>query len=209
MIFLGTKRVTTSSLSGTFPCPQCTADRVYLYQKVRKYIVLLSFPVFPLHQLGEYIECEVCKGTFVPQILDVAIREADWATLSVYDKAMRHTMVLMLLADGEVDGNELDTVLEIVNSYGHRSMSMVDLEVFVEQVRRSPQPLGTYLRRVAPTLNDHGKEKIIRCAMAVASADGKIARVEVEVIQEMAHMLGLSRAALHAIINPESVAVSV
>ncbi|MGB3798457.1 MAG: tellurite resistance TerB family protein [Lewinella sp.] len=163
----------------------------------------MNVPLIPLSQLGQYIECAHCQSTFLP---DVLVRAGDAEgphTLSEYEKAVRHTMVLMMLADGEVDDNELDIVLDIVNRYGDHPMSRIDLEVYAEQVRRLPQPVGTYLRQVGPALNAHGKERLIRCAMAVASADGKIDRAEVEVIREMGRSLDLSIAELQAIVNPE------
>ena len=203
MLLFGTRRVTTDSRSGNFTCPQCAAERIYRHRKVSKYFILFGYPLLALHRLGEYIECAHCHSTFLPDVLVRPGAAADGRTLSEYDKALRHTMVLMMIADGEVDDNELDTVLDIVNRYGDRSLSRIDLEVYAEQVRRLPQPVGTYLRQISPTLNDQGKQRLIRCAMAVASADGKIDQSEVAVIREMGRSLDLSTAELQAIINPE------
>ncbi|WP_116108973.1 tellurite resistance TerB family protein [Lewinella sp. IMCC34191] len=203
MRLFGTRRVTSDYRSGNFTCPQCAAERTYRHRKVAKYLVAFNFPLIPLARLGEYIECAHCQSTFLPDVL-VRAGDADGPhTLSEYEKAVRHTMVLMMLADGEVDDNELDTVLDIVNRYGDHPMSRIDLEVYAEQVRRLPQPVGTYLRQVSPSLNQHGKERLIRCAMAVASADGKIDRSEVEVIREMGRNLDLSLHELQSIINAE------
>ena len=203
MLLLGTRRVTTDFRSGNFTCPQCAAERTYRHRKVSKYFVLFGFPVVALRRLGEYIECAHCHSTFLPDVLVRAGSAAGETLLSEYDKALRHTMVLMMIADGEVDDNELDTVLDIVNRYGDHAMSRIDLEVYAEQVRRLPQPVGTYLRQISPTLNAHGKERLIRCAMAVASADGVIAQSEVAVIREMGRSLDLTVAELQAIINPQ------
>lgn len=203
MTIIGTRSVTAPFRTGSFACPQCSQPRTYHHHRVRRFFTLLGFPVIPLRQLGEYLECDDCRATFTLDLLQDAGEMPAERRLSVHEQAMRHAMVLMMLADGEVDGNELDTVLDILNRFGHHRMSMIDLRVYVNQVRRHPQPLGTYLRRIAPTLNDHGKENLIRCAMAVASADGKIDRAEVEVIREMARTLELSSAHLHAIINTE------
>ena len=202
MIF-GFRSVTAAYRSGQFSCPQCRAERTYHHRRVRRYGTLFGFALVPLRRLGEYLECDACEATFTVDLLQEDETEPTVRRLSVHEQAMRHALVLMMLADGEVDGNELDTVLDILNRFGHHRMSMIDLRVYVNQVRRNPLPLGTYLRRIAPTLNDSGKENIIRCAMAVASADGKIDRAEVEIIREMARTLELSDAHLHAIINAE------
>ena len=202
MIF-GFRSVTSAYRSGRFTCPQCQAERTYQHRRVRRYGTVFGLAVLPLRRLGEYLECDACEATFTVDLLQEATDEPNPLRLSVHEQAMRHALVLMMLADGEVDGNELDTVLHILNRFSRHRMSMIDLRVYVNQVRRGPLPLGTYLRRIAPTLNDSGKENIIRCAMAVASADGKIDRAEVEMIREMAHTLELSDAHLHAIVDAE------
>ena len=202
MIF-GFRSVTAAYRTGPFTCPQCRATGTYHHRRVRRYATLFGFAILPLRHLGEYLECATCQATFTVDLLHERSDEPGALRLSVHEQAMRHALVLMMLADGEVDGNELDTVLDILNRFGHHRMSMIDLRVYVNQVRRNPVPLGTYLRRIAPTLNDAGKEHLIRCAMAVASADGKIDRAEVEIIREMAHTLEVSDAHLHAIVNAD------
>ncbi len=138
MTVFDTRSVTITFRSASFTCPECAGEHPYHHQKVRKYLALFTYPVVPLRQLGEYVECQHCHGTYALDVLHRGRSEPDHTERSVHELAMRHTMVLMMLADGEVDDNELDTVLEILNRFSKRPTSLIDLEVYVEQVRRQP-----------------------------------------------------------------------
>jgi len=62
----------------------------------------------------------------------------------------------------------------------------------VEDVQQLMEPVRTYLSKVAPSLNEHGKELIIKCAYAVASSDGHVDPSELALIQEMAQIMEMS-----------------
>ena len=79
------------------------------------------------------------------------------------------------------------------------SPSLLVLEAFVEEVTQQKEPMSTYLARVAPSLNEHGKEMIIKCALSVAAADGHIDESEKAMIAEMAQILEMSDAHLRGI----------
>lgn len=108
-------------------------------------------------------------------------------------------MVLMMLADGVIDEEEMLVVQKIINKFGHSDMTLDELEAFVEDVSQQKEPISTYLARVAPSLNEHGKEMVIKCALAVAAADGHIDESEKAMISEMATILEMSDAHLKGI----------
>ena len=70
MIIFGTRGVTMNSKSGTFHCPECNAQRSFQHKKVRRFFTLYFIPLIPLDLLGEFVECEGCKNTFKPGVLD-------------------------------------------------------------------------------------------------------------------------------------------
>ena len=39
----------------------------YKHIKVTKFFTLYFIPLIPLGSAGEYVECQTCKGTFVPR----------------------------------------------------------------------------------------------------------------------------------------------
>jgi uncharacterized membrane protein YebE (DUF533 family) len=148
-----------------------------------------------LDSLGDYVECQTCKGTFVSRVLDYkpSLAEDKNQFQSEYEKAMRHCMIMMMLADGEIDSNEMDMVLKIINKFGHNDITMQELEDLVEVVEHQNEPIAKYLTRITPSLNEHGKEIIIKCAIAVASSDGHVDQSEIDLIEEMALTMEMSK----------------
>ena len=154
-----------------------------------------------LGRLGDYVECQGCRGTFVSRVLEYDPDAGKNEFQSVYEKAMRHTMALIVLADGEIEDNELKVVLDIINKFGHGDMTMGQLVEYIFEVQRNPQEIDTYLREITPSLNEHGKEMIIKCAIAVASADGNIDQSEIKLIHDMAKTMEMSPTHLKGIFS--------
>lgn len=199
MIIFGTRGVSSTAEQGDFNCPQCDCKQAYKYKKVRRFFTLYFIPVIPLDRVGEYVECQRCKGTFIPKVLNY--QAEDEAFLAEYEKALKHTMVLIMLADGHVDPDEMLMVQSIVNKFSHHDISLQELEVYVKKTESQPQNLGPYLKSVAPSLNEHGKEVIIKCAISVAAADGVIDDSEIAMVQEIGQQLDMSQAHLKGIVR--------
>ena len=192
MIIFGTRGVKSTLSQGQFDCPQCGSNRAYKHKKVTRFFTLYFIPVIPLGKIGEFVECQSCKGTFVPKVLDYQKGPSNDAFLSEYEKAIKHAMVLIMLADGEIDDQELITVQQVINKFSHHDLTMEELETYIEVVQRQPEAISTYLKRIAPSLNEHGKEVLIKCALSVAAADGHIDDSEIQLIKEMAEAMEMS-----------------
>ncbi len=201
MIIFGTRGVNSTMSEGQFNCPQCETDRNYKHKKVRRFFTLYFIPLIPMGKIGEFVECQSCKGTFIPKVLDYKKSASADQFLSEYEKAMKHSMVLIMLADGEIDDNEMVTVQKIVNKLGHNDVTMDQLKEYVDEVQRYPEDVSTYLRKVTPSLNEHGKEMVIRCAFQVANADGSVDDSEIKLISEMAETMEMSSAHLKGILD--------
>lgn len=201
MIIFGTRGLSSTIEKGNFHCPQCDSLQPYKFKKSRLFFTLYFIPVFPIRKLGEYVECQTCKGTFIPRVLEYQQNQTTDAFLSEYEKALKHSMVLIMLADGEVHEDEMRTVLEIVNKFSHHDISMAELENYVRQVQNNPEDISTYLKGMAPTLNNHGKEIIIKCAISVAVSDGVFDESEMALIQEMAKVLEMPQDHFQRIFN--------
>ncbi len=203
MIIFGMRGVNSTMENGEFNCPQCEDFTLYKHKKVTRFFTLYFIPLIPLGRLGEFVECQQCKGTFVPEVLDYQ-EEAGLSSdgqqagnqqndfLSEFDKALKHVLALMILADGEVDDREMEVVLEIINKHGHKDLDHYQLKDYVKKVRRNPENVATYLKGVSPQLNNHGKEMVIQCAIEVAQADDVIDDAEVLLLYEMAEAMELT-----------------
>jgi len=207
MIIFGTRGVKSTLQEGEFMCPQCATTKPYKLKKVTKFFTLYFIPLIPLERLGEYVECQSCKGTFVPRVLDYDPNKDKNEFQAHYEQAMRHSMVLIMLADGEIDAKEMEIVLKIINKFGHNNLTLEELENYVHQVQAKQEPVQTYLSKIGPSLNEHGKEIIVKCALSVAAADGNIGEKEIRMITEMAKIMEMPPSHLkgifHELTKPE------
>ena len=200
MIIFGTRGIKSTMDQGDFNCPQCEAIRPYKHKKVTNFFTLYFIPIIPLGRVGDYVECQSCKCTFVERVLDYGKQNQDSdAFLSEYEKAINHCMVMMMLADGQIDEQEMLTVQTIINKYSHNDITLDELEEFTRIVQEKNEDISTYLSKVTPSLNEHGKEIIIKCAIAVAGSDGHIDDSEIKLINEMAQIMQMSSSHLKGI----------
>ncbi len=164
----------------------------------------------------EYVECGTCNSTFIPRVLDSpqshatqsvgegqtqSIASSNDDFMAIYEKAIRHSMVLVMLADGVIDSKEKEQVLKIINKFGHNDLTMSELDVYIENVKLQDEDVATYLEKVGPQLNEHGKETVIKVALSVANADGIIDDSELRLITRMANAMEMSSSHLRGIIS--------
>ena len=201
MIIFGTRGVNSTLEQGDFNCPQCEAIRPYKHKKVTQFFTLYFIPLIPLGNKGEFVECQSCKGTFITRVLDYQKDSSSDAFLSEYEKAIKHTMVLMMLADGVIEQEEMIAVRDIINKFGHHDITLDELTDYVAEVESQPLDISTYLKGVAPKLNEHGKEIIIKCALSVAFSDGHLDKTELDMIHDMGKVMEMSPSHLRGILG--------
>jgi tellurite resistance protein len=204
MIIFGTRGVKSTLSQGNFNCPQCETTRAYKKKKVTRFFTLYFIPLIPLGKVGEYVECQHCKGTFIPNVLNYEEKKNNAAQdfLAEYEKAMKHSLVLMMLADGVIDDREREMVIKIYNKISHHDMTSADLDQYIAEVEASPdRDVSKYLKGVGPMLNGQGKEMVIKAAISVAASDGHFDDSEKALLAEMAQALDMTSAHLKGIIN--------
>jgi len=200
MIIYGTRGIKSTIKEGTFHCPQCEQSKEYRHRKVTKFFTLYFIPLIPLGSAGEYVECRNCKNTYIPRVLDNQASNGNDVFMANYEKAIRHSMVLMMLADGVIDEEEKEIVLKIINKFGTNDITMTQLVNYIDIVQKENETIDTYLKKVGPSLNEHGKEIIIKCAFSVAAADGNVDKSELRMIAIMADAMQMSKSHLNGIL---------
>jgi uncharacterized tellurite resistance protein B-like protein len=191
MIIFGTRGVNSTIKSGDFHCPQCNRSEAYRHIKVTNFFTLYFIPLIPLGNAGEYVECSICKGTFVTRVLEETSSNKE-EFMAIYEKAIRHSMVKIMLADGIIDENEKNQVISIINKFSNNDISESQLEEYIKRVKNEDQDVTTYLKMICPSLNEHGKETIIKCAIHISLADGNFDDSEKEMILKMAESLEMA-----------------
>lgn len=200
MIIFGTRGVKSTIKSGDFHCPQCDQTKPYRHRKVTKFFTLYFIPVIPLGSRGEYVECRECNGTFITRVLSTNSTQKE-DVKAIYETAIKHSMVLIMLADGVIEENEKKQVHKIINRFSRNKRTIVQLDDYIKKVQSEKEDVSTYLKKIAGSLNEHGKELIIKCALSVSAADGNIDDSELKVISKMAQALEMSASHLKGILS--------
>lgn len=201
LIIFGTRGVTLTAAEGEFHCPDCgTAS--YRHRKVRRFFTLYFIPLIPLDLLGEYIECGKCQGTYNMGVLSHDPAASNAAFEAEFHKAIRRTMVLMCLADGVVDPEEIATIQRVFGRIAKREITEQEVRDEIAAAQADGRPVAEFLAgAVAATLNDHGKELVVRSAFLVAAADGEFQEEEQKLLADIGRALQLTPAHLKGVID--------
>jgi uncharacterized tellurite resistance protein B-like protein len=178
MIIFGTTSLKHVKEQGTFFCPQCSDHKDYKLREPRRWFHLYFIPVLPLDNLGRYVECRQCKGTFVEEVLQhdpVADRNR---FIGEVERATRWITLKMAAADGEVTDDELIEISVLLKSLINRDVSVQELREQAAQVMSDQRSVEDYMRAVVGMLNGAGKAQVMRGLLSVALADGKFDREE-------------------------------
>ena len=196
MIIYGTRGLKSKVKSGEFYCPQCSRTQSYDRYKVRRWFTLYFIPLIPLKSAGVYLECQGCLGTFETDALNHGPEhyEAESRKFEAeFQKAMKGTMILTLLADGRIEPEELALIRDV---YGQLTGENYVQETLMDDVQRfaaTKTPIKGYLADIGGRLNDGGKAMVYKAAVLVAKADGEIAPEEDAHLKATYKALGLSR----------------
>jgi tellurite resistance protein len=201
MIIFGTRGITTTPERGNFHCPRCQTTRPYNLKRVRRFFTLYFIPVIPLDKLGEYVECPTCQGTYSPEILTYDPAESNKQLEALFFVAVKHVMIGMLLADGEIDDSEVMVLQEQYAQITGSQITEDDLREEIAVVRAEGRSPVELVQRLAPQLNDNGKEIVLRAAYAIANADGTVGADEQILLEQIGNGLGLTRAHLSGILQ--------
>jgi uncharacterized tellurite resistance protein B-like protein len=195
MIIFGTRGITLTGDSGDFYCPNCADERPYRRRKVRKFFTLYFIPLLPLNLLGEYIECQRCKNTYNEQVLELRGQlESDNREFEAeYERAVRRSMAIMVLADGKVEDSEIEAMANIFGSVTGRSASHDDMRKEIEQARGEGLDIQPYLESINGLVNESGKDFIIRALLGIAYADGDFDEAEQKTLIEAMAAMDVSK----------------
>jgi tellurite resistance protein len=200
LIIFGTRGVTYTHAKGQFFCPDCGDERPYQQKRVRRFFTLYFIPLIPLDLLGEYVECSGCHGTYKPGVLEYHPSKALPPNEAEFSVAMRRVMVLMMLADGVVDEQEIATIQDVFGKIAKRNVERAEIEKEIADAKSSGATVEDYCRKMTGSLNESGKEMVVRSAYLVAAADGKFEEAEKSLLSRIAKALELSPATYRGIV---------
>jgi tellurite resistance protein len=205
MLIWGSKGRTSTVESGEFYCPDCSDYKPYKHQKVKRWFTFYFIPVFPLSDLGEYIECDDCKSTYKNNVLDFDPKKQQQEFQAMFAIATRDIMLKIALADGILEDQELDQTIKSFGAITNREISNQQLIEALEVLKADDINIKKYALSIAPYLNDVGKEMVLRGAIAVSKSDGNIQNEEIVMLHSLALALDLPRTYANGIFHEENI----
>lgn len=188
----GTRGIPSTRDEGEFHCPVCHGPCGYEHKKVRKFFTMYFFPVIPLGAMGEYVECQECRGTFPSKVLEVPPQAAVDEFEAVFEMAVRRLLVEMALADQFVTFGEFERISRLYRKLTGRP---IENEAIAREMKRAEvddRNITEYLEDIAFQLNEKGKGRVLKAAFAVAAADGLFRDEEREMVQALGEALEMT-----------------
>ena len=201
-VIFGWRGVTTTPDRGSFFCPSCSAEREYGHKVVRRFFTLYFIPIIPLDRVGEYVECGACKGTFKPEVLEWDPLKQQREFEAEFEKAIRRVMVRMMLADGDVDPAEVEPIRDVFERLTGTPCPADTIRSEAKSAMGEQRSLTEVVGGVAPMLNEHGKEMVVRAAILVAGADGRFEAEETALLHAIGEQLELPESKVAAMLEP-------
>lgn len=114
--------------------------------------------------------------------------------------AVKQIMIQVCLADGTIDDGEVLKIQEIYQELTGARIGESDLREEIAAISDGGQTLLALIDSLVGQLNDKGKETAIRSAYLIAAADGTVDESEMQIIQRVAHRLGMTPAHLNGVL---------
>lgn len=200
MIIFGTRGVQRRRDSGEFTCPDCREPRTYSLKEVRRFFTLYFIPLIPLDSRGSFVECDACGAAFTPDVLAWNPNEDNELFLAAYCNAVKRIMVLMMLADGAIDNDEILAIRKIFESLTGHPLSVDEVDAEVAASRQDGLGVADYLPPLLGSLNDQGKERILLAAHHVAMADGAYPPEEQQFVLSIGQALEMTPAHVRGVL---------
>ena len=111
---------------------------------------------------------------------------------------LRRVMCAVMVVDEEICDREIATIQRVFREFSGQDVDARELRREMED-NDLADPLEA-LRKIEPLLSSHAKEIILKAALIVADADGKILNEEELMIAKIGAFLGLSPAHVRGIV---------
>ncbi len=188
---IGTTQLTLKKEQGQFFCPECVASPNYKLKVIRQFITVYFITVIPLGNNADFVECQVCQGTFHPEIL---LRTREAIRKEIEEQVFVHilrVMVLTMIADGTIENREVEAIQAYYRSLTGKSISHDEIAAQVQQARRARVTANTYAASVAKKLGDLHKDRMIQGAFLVATSAGNLQPPQLAELTQLPQALGV------------------
>ena len=203
MIIFGTKGRSIKMDSGKFHCPNCNDNRVYNKKYVQDWFTLYFIPTFPVgSKKNEHIECEECSSIYHLDVIDYKPGLNNEEMTSEYEKVLQNVLCLMIIADDNIDDQEIKTASNIFNKLTNdKKLSKVKINKTINNLKKDNLTVDEYLKNIKSYLNTEHRELIIKAMYYVAGSDGHLDDRESELLMHTAKVLEMTPAHIKGVLS--------
>lgn len=207
MILIGTTELRRTRDRGDFRCPQCRQLRPYRLKSVRPFLTLYFIPTVPVGAAQQYVECEECRESFDPVVLEVDPETAEQLERQEFYQEVMNIAVLTVVADGEITEAEIRSLGHVGEMLFGAPMEREDLGRMCAAATRVGYKPHNYLRSVVPRWDRDRKYLAMKAIFMAASAEGDLTPEQLEALVAVQRTLGLSEEDFQAAIE-EALAIA-
>jgi len=144
---------------------------------------------------NEHIECQKCENIYHTDVADYKPALNDKEIESEYEKALKNILCLMILADKNIEDQEILAVSNIYNKLTNKKkFSKSQIEKILTQLKKNKKDVNEYLKEIKPYLNSGHRELIIKAMYYIAASDGHLDEKEGKLLMKTATVLEMTPA---------------
>ena len=192
MIVFGTTRLTLTRGVGEFYCPGCRQQCAYRHRTMRRFFTVYFVPLIPLDVLAEFVECVNCRGSYSVDVVGLTARDYEQLRAEVFYDDVRRIMVLVMLADDEVDDAELACLREYYQRLSGRPLGEQLLASELRAARAARTSTLEYAARIGDQLSTEQKQVLVEAAFVMATATGALKPPQQEQLRQLPEVLEMS-----------------
>ncbi|MFN3190881.1 MAG: zinc-ribbon domain-containing protein [Aureliella sp.] len=197
MILIGTMNWPSTRGRGVFQCPECAGSQQYRLRVSRPFLTLYFIPVLPIGGLNEYVQCDECRSSFEPVVLDQQYGsnpdqppEYDPENIP-FAADLCNMIALIMVEDGHVTEAEISIARRVFRKITNVTISREELGHACSQVRLQQLSTSSYLATCVARRSPEEKILLLQAVFAVASVESEISPGRMESILKAKKILGV------------------
>jgi len=195
MIIFGTRTRIGVVERGQFTCPRCGPEQTYERKHAKRWFTLYFIPVFPVGDLGQFVECGLCHGTYKVEVLSLRLPPAPDVNLEAeLKRAMLRALLGQAPADVAHDAQTLATYRKLT------SLPLTDADLARERSALAQVDPAAYFSNFSKHLSPSQKERLLQSALEGALGNGPLSAAKVDELQSFGSMLGLTEASVRGVL---------
>jgi hypothetical protein len=196
LIIWGWRTRSTHVGDGEFYCTHDGGDRPYRRLQARRWFTVFFIPLVPSKVLGEYVECASCGKPFDASVL--SLPTTSQMALALRD-ALRYLIVAIVRADERVTNAERRVALDVMGRFGHGDYAMLDLERDIAELE--VDRMDAVVAAAGATLSTSGQERVVRACAELATSDGVLSDIDLDIIATAGRSMGMTPAHIKGVLD--------